>query len=63
MRRSGQKLIQAAREAAAMARGEAVPGAVIHRAPAEVAAAEPYRDPGDASACAATVQDTSGEPS
>ena len=32
MSRSGQKLIQAAREALAMARGEEVPGAVIHQA-------------------------------
>jgi hypothetical protein len=33
MSRSGQKLIQAAREALAMARGEEVPGAVLHQAP------------------------------
>jgi putative transcriptional regulator len=33
MSRVGSRLIQAAREAAAMARGEAVPGAVVHTPP------------------------------
>lgn len=33
MSRVGSRLIQAAQEAAAMARGEAVPGAVIHTPP------------------------------
>lgn len=33
MSRVGSRLIQAAQEAAAMARGEAVPGAVVHMPP------------------------------
>ena len=33
MSRVGSRLIQAAQEAAAMARGEAVPGAVVHTPP------------------------------
>lgn len=33
--RVGSRLIQAAEEAAAMARGDAVPGAVTHAAPAK----------------------------
>lgn len=33
MSRVGSRLIQAAQEAAAMARGETVPGAVLHMAP------------------------------
>jgi hypothetical protein len=46
MSRSGVRLIQAAREAAAMARGEAVAGAVIHPAPSEVTGANPPPGPG-----------------
>jgi hypothetical protein len=42
MSRSGQKLIQAAREALAMARGEEVPGAVLHQAPTRALPSDPH---------------------
>lgn len=62
MSQPGLRLIQAAREAAAMARGEAVPGGVIHPAPAEVVAAQPRPGSGAGSAGATPVQDPDSDP-
>jgi hypothetical protein len=42
----GSRLLQAAREAAAMARGDAVPGAVTHAAPAKAPTDAVGRRPG-----------------
>jgi len=46
MSQSGYRLIQAAQEAAAMARGDAVPGAVLHVAPAKAPPDAVGRRPG-----------------
>lgn len=62
MSQPGLRLIQAAQEAAAMARGEAVPGGVIH--PAQVQTAEPEARPGPAAALPdpVSVRDADGGP-
>lgn len=62
MSQSGQKLIQAALEAAAMARGEDVPGAVIHPASTQVAGPGPQSEPGAASPSAAPGREADGDP-
>jgi hypothetical protein len=46
MSQLGSRLIQAAQEAAAMARGDAIPGAVIYAAPAKAATDAVGRRPG-----------------
>jgi hypothetical protein len=59
--RLADRLIQAAQEAAAMARGEAVPGSIIHTAPAQIAAVALRPGPG-AAPSGAPVRDADGDP-
>lgn len=56
--RIGFRMIQAAREAAAMARGDAVPGAVIHAAPAKAPTHAVGRPPGAVPERPVVVEDT-----
>lgn len=58
----GSRLLQAAREAAAMARGDAVPGAVTHAAPAKAPADAACSCRGAVSERAAAVEDGDGKP-
>ena len=60
--RVGSRLIQAAEEAAAMARGDAVPGAVTHAAPAKAPADAACSRRGAVSERAAAVEDGDGKP-
>lgn len=58
MSQMGYRMIQAAREAAAIARGDAIPGAVIHAAPAKVPKDDVGRRPVAVPECPAVAEDT-----
>jgi hypothetical protein len=61
MSQLGYRMIQAAREAAAMARGDAIPGAVIHAAPATAPTDDVGRRPVAVPERTVVAEDTDGE--
>ena len=62
MSQLGSRLIQAAQEATAMARGETVPGALFYAVPTKPPADAPGRRRPPVSKRAVAVEDTDGEP-
>jgi len=58
MSQLGSRLIQAAQEAAAMARGDAIPGVVMHAAPAKAPTDAVGRRPGSVPERPVVAEDT-----
>lgn len=61
MSQLGYRLIQAAQEAAAMARGDAVPGACLHAAPSKAPEDAARSRQAAVSECAVAVEDGDGK--